>query len=239
MSGIATAVVAGSVVTGYLGSKAQSSAASTAAGAQERSAELGIEEQRRQFDELQKVLAPYVTAGTEAIAGLEPYAAAGAPALEQQMALSGAAGPEAQRAAVAALEASPMFQAQVRQGEEALLQQASATGGLRGGNIQAALAQFRPQMLQAEIERQYGRLGGLTALGQTTTQNLAQLGQASAAGQAAAGMESGSAIANLLAQQGAAQAGSALASGQAQAQMWSGIGQTAGSLGTLKLLGAF
>jgi hypothetical protein len=107
----------------------------------------------------------------------------------------------------------------VRQGEEALLQRASATGGLRGGNIQAALAQFRPQMLQAEIEKQYGRLGGLTALGQTTQQNLAQLGQASAAGTATAGLRTGADIANLMGQQGAARAGAELAQGQAFANV--------------------
>jgi len=105
-------------------------------------------------------------------------------------------------------------------GEEALLQRASATGGLRGGNIQAALAQFRPQMLQQEIERQYGRLGGLTALGQTTSQNLAQIGQASAAGTATAGLRTGADIANLMGQQGAAQAGAELAKGQAMAGLF-------------------
>jgi hypothetical protein len=65
-------------------------------------------------------------------------------------------------------------------------------------------------MLQSEIEKQYSRLGGLTALGQTTSQNLAQLGQASAAGVGSAGMQTGANIANLLGQQGAAQAGGIL-----------------------------
>jgi hypothetical protein len=220
MSGIATAVVAGSVITGYMGSKAQSSAAQTAAGAQEAATMMSIEEQRRQFDELQKVLAPYVAAGTggEGVEG----------ALQAQQALVGLRGPEEQAAALRSVEASPEMAAMVRQGEEALLQRASATGGLRGGNVQAALAQFRPQMLNQLINQQYERLGGLT-----------RIGQASAAGVGAAGMEQAGNISNLLAQQGAAQAGAALASGQAQAQMWSGIGQTAGSLGTLKLLGAF
>jgi hypothetical protein len=220
MSGIATAVVAGSVVTGYLGSKAQSSAAQTAASAQEAATMMSIEEQRRQFDELQKVLAPYVAAGTggEGVEG----------ALQAQQALVGLRGPEEQAAAIRAVEQSPEMAAMIRQGEEALLQRASATGGLRGGNVQAALAQFRPQVLSQLIGQQYERLGGLT-----------RIGQASAAGVGAAGMEQAGAISNLLAQQGAAQAGAALASGQAQSQMWSGIGQTVGSLGTLKLLGAF
>jgi hypothetical protein len=212
-----TALVVGG--TQVVGGIMQSNAASDAAGAQVAASEAGIQEQRRQFDAVQEILKPYVTAGTGAITGLQPYAAAGAPALEQQQALLGLRGPEAQQAAIAGIEGGAGYQAQVRAGEEALLQRASATGGLRGGNIQAALAQFRPQMLQAEIEKQYGRLGGLTALGQTTQQNIAQLGQASAAGTATAGLRTGADIANLMGQQGAARAGAELAQGQAFANV--------------------
>jgi hypothetical protein len=194
---------------------AQSNSAKQASKAQTQAAQQGIEEQRRQLEESRRILQPYVGAGTEAIAGLQPYAQAGVGSLQQQQALLGLLGPEAQQQAISQLEQGAGFQAQVRQGEEALLQRASATGGLRGGNVQAALAQFRPQMLQQAIEDQYGRLGGLTALGQTTTQNIAQLGQASAAGQATAGLQTGANIANLFGQQGAARAGARLAEGQA------------------------
>jgi hypothetical protein len=206
------AIVGGSSLLGGL---VQSNSAKQASKAQTQSAQQGIEEQRRQLEESRRILSPYVTAGTDAIGGLRPYADAGVGALEQQQILLGLRGEEAQRSAIQALEQGGGFQAQVRQGEEALLQRGSATGGLRGGNIQAALAQFRPQMLQQAIEDQYGRLGGLTALGQTTTQNIAQLGQASAAGQSAAGLQTGANIANLFGQQGAARAGSQIAQGQA------------------------
>ena len=206
------AVVGGSsVLSGLI----QGNSAKQAAKEQTKSAREGIEEQRRQFDAAQQVFSPYVGAGTQAIAGLQPYAQAGVGSLQQQQALLGLLGPEAQQQAIAQIEQGGGFQAQVRQGEEALLQRASATGGLRGGNIQAALAQFRPQMLQQAIEDQYGRLGGLTALGQTTTQNIAQLGQASAAGQSAAGLQTGADIAGLLGIQGAARAGSRLQQGAA------------------------
>lgn len=204
-----------------LGSAMQGEAAEDAASIQAGASEAGIAEQRRQFDAVQKLLQPYVQAGTGAVSGLQPYAAAGAPALSQMQALAGLSGAGAQRGAISALEGSPLFQAQVQQGENAMLQNASATGGLRGGNLQAAMAQFRPQMLQAEIERQYGRLGGLTALGQTTSQNLAQMGQASAAGVGTAGMQSAGNIAALLGEQAAAQSGGVL--GQARA-ISSGIG---------------
>ena len=184
---ITALVVGGSqVINGIM----QRNAASDAAGAQTQAAEAGIQEQRRQFDAVQALLKPYVEVGT--------------PALAQQRALAGLGTPEEKQAAIAAIEGGAGFQAQVRQGEEALLQRASATGGLRGGNIQAALAQFRPQMLQQEIDQQYGRLAGLTSLGQQ-----------SAAGVGTAGMQTGARISGLYGDIGAAQAGKSLAQGQA------------------------
>lgn len=208
------ALLGGSIAGGLLSSSAQKSAASTAAAAQTAAAEVGIEEQRRQFDAVQALLKPYVEAGTSA--------------LGQQLALAGVAGPEAQQAAIAALEQGPEFQALTRQGEEAILQRAAATGGLRGGNVQASLAQFRPQVLASLIEQQYGRLGGLTATG-----------QASAAGQATAAQTMGSNITNLLQQQGAAAAGSALARGQASANMWGDITGTIGQIAGMSTGGVF
>lgn len=208
------ALLGGSIAGGLLSSSAQKKAASTAAAAQTAAAEMGIEEQRRQFDAVQALLRPYVEAGTSA--------------LGQQLALAGVAGPEAQQAAIAALEQGPEFQALTRQGEEAILQRAAATGGLRGGNIQASLAQFRPQVLASLIEQQYGRLGGLTATG-----------QASAAGQATAAQTMGSNITNLLQQQGAAAAGSALARGQATANMWGDITGTIGQIAGMSTGGVF
>ena len=214
MSGIATAVVAGSVITGVMVSNAQSDAAESAAGAQTAASQASIEEQRRQFDAVQELLKPYATAGQVAIEG--------------QQGLLGLAGPEAQRQAIAALEAGPQFQSMMKQGENAVLQNASATGGLRGGNVQATLAQFRPQLLSQLIESQFIKLGQVSGLG-----------QASAAGQAAAAQQTGANIGNALTQQGQAAAGAALASGQAQAQMWGNVGSSIGNVATLKALKVF
>ena len=109
-----------------------------------------------------------------------------------------------QQQAISQIEGSAGFQALARQGEEGILQNASATGGLRGGNVQGALAQFRPALLNQFIEQQYGRLGGM-----------ARIGQASAAGVGAAGQEAATSIGTALGDAGAARAGSALASGNA------------------------
>ena len=72
----------------------------------------------------------------------------------------------------------------------------------------------------------------MTALGQGTNQNIAQLGQSAAAGVGSAGLQTGSNIANLMGQQGAAQAGGALA----QNQFGNAI---TGSLGLIKGMGGF
>ena len=135
--------------------------------------------------------------------------------------MAGLNGGDAQSAAIEAIKNSPQFQALNQQGQEAILANASATGGLRGGNTQAALAQFSPALLSQLISDQYSRLGGLTTLGQN-----------SAAGVGSAGMQTGGAIANLLQQQGAAQAGGVLAQGavpgQAFGTVLQGIGAYAG-----------
>jgi hypothetical protein len=170
--------------------------------AQQQAAQGGIDEQRRQFDAIQKLLQPYTEAGTGA--------------LTQQQALLGLGAPGAQQQAITALQGSPQFQALQQQGENAILQNAAATGGLRGGNVQAALAQFRPALLSGLIEQQFNRLGGLTAIGQNA-----------AAGVGNAGMFTGSNIATLLGRQGQAEAGGIL--GQ-QGALTKGISEAFGGI---------
>ena len=198
----------GDIFGGITGAKQAGEAAERAGATQAASAQAGIDEQRRQFDKLVELMSPYVAAGT--------------PALEAQQAFLGLKGPEAEAAAIERIRGGETFQALAGQGEEALLQRASATGGLRGGNIQAALAQFRPQLLSSLLEQQYGRLGGMTSLGQNA-----------AAGQAGAGMGSATNIANLLSNQGQAIAGGQIARGNVGRQTFGDI------LGIAKTVAAF
>lgn len=262
---VAAAVVGSAVVGGVASSAASKSAANKASKAQTDSAAMGVAEQQRQFDALQKLLQPYVQAGTGVEAtgpvfdgatylaqnpdvAADPYFAQnpeehfriygwnegrakpmtqGTPgqkgALQSQQDLIGLNGAGAQQSAIDQLKTSPAFTSLLAQGENSILQNASATGGLRGGNTQAALAQFSPALLAQTINDQYARLGGLT-----------QLGQNSAAMTGSAGMAAGSGISALLQQQGAAQAGNALAQGQATAGMWNSL---AGGVGTFAGLG--
>lgn len=218
------------VLTGgqLLGSSMEADAAKDASRAQAEASAASIAEQQRQFDAVQSLLRPYVQAGTGAIGEFEPYQQAGQQAFQQQQALAGLLGPYAQQAAISQVESSPFFQSQVRQGEEALLQRASATGGLRGGNVQGALAQFRPQMLQQAIEEQYGRLGGFAGAGLGASEALYRGGQASAAGQASMAQTVGTNISNLLGQQGAARAAGTLGQAEAYSGAVSGLSNIAG-----------
>jgi hypothetical protein len=208
LSGAALAGIAvggATLVSGYM----QGEAAQDAAAVQGAASEAGIQEQRRQFDKVQALLKPYTDAGTGALAG--------------QQAFLGLQGPEAERAAIERISGGQTFQALADQGENALLQRASATGGLRGGNIQGALAQFRPALLSSLIDQQYGRLGGLTTLGQNA-----------ATGTGAAAQTMGTNVTNLLGQQGAAAAGAEIAQGKAFGAIPSAI---SGGLGLFSGLG--
>jgi hypothetical protein len=153
-------------------------------------------------------------------------ATAGRPgALQGQQDLLGLNGSAAQQASIDALKSSPMFTSMLQQGENSILQNASATGGLRGGNVQAALAQFSPALLAATINDQYSKLSGITSLGQN-----------SAVGAGNNGMQGGANISNLLGQIGSAQAGGALG----QASAISGLaGNVSGGLGMYAALGGF
>lgn len=208
LSGAALAGIAvggATLVSGYM----QGEAAQDAAAIQGQASQAGIEEQRRQFNKVQELLKPYTEAGV--------------PALEAQQAFLGLKGPEAERAAIERIQGGQTFQALQQQGENALLQNASATGGLRGGNLQGALAQFRPALLSSLIDQQYGRLGGLTTLGQNA-----------AAGTGAAAQTMGTNVTNLLGQQGAAAAGAEIAQGKAFGAIPSAI---SGGLGLFSGLG--
>lgn len=173
--------------------------AGEAADAQINAANNGIAENRRQFDTVRELLAPYVGAGNEALGNYR--------------ALSGSQGPDAQRAAIEALKGTPQFGMLVDQGEEAILQNASATGGLRGGNTQAGLADYRTKVLSGLIDQQLGRYGSLINVGQN-----------SAAGTGSAAMTTGQNVAGLMQQSGAAQAGGITAGTSAITNALGGVG---------------
>lgn len=194
-----------SAISGILGGRQQANAAESASQAQLQASMAGIEEQRRQFNKVQQLLGPWVRSGTRAQTAA--------------MALSGLLGADREQQAIDRLVAGPQYQTALQQGQESILSQGSATGGLRGGNTQAALGELAPSILNSVIAQRYNQLGGLS-----------QLGQSSAAGVAGAAQTTGSNVAGLLQQGGAAQAGGILGQAQGTQTMLGGINSGLGTI---------
>ena len=195
----------GSVVGGITGAKQASKGAQAAAQTQANSADKAIAEARMAREANAATQQPFVDAGSKAIA--------------QQMGLIGLNGTTAQTDAVNGLLTAPEYTTGVRQGEEAILQNAAATGGLRGGNTNNSLANFRADLLSNVINNQFNRLGSVSSLGQNA-----------AAGVGNAGIQTGQIIGNQLTQQGAALAGGQIAKGNMVANNFNTMAQIAGTI---------
>ena len=141
---------------------------------------------------------------------LDPYNQMGQQALQQQAALSGAAGADAQQAAINQFIESPGQKWLRDRQEQALLRNAAAIGGLGGGTVRTAL-QDQAYGIAAQQQQQQ-------------IQNLAQLaGQ----GQQAAGQQAG------IAQQGGVSGGNLIGNLAGQAAGLRGTGaQIQGQLAT-------
>lgn len=183
------------LVGGWIGSKKAKKASKKAAKAQIAAMEKGIGEQRAGLSTINSYF--------------DPWRLGGEKAYTQYGNLVGLGGAEAQQAAIDQLQQSPFYQSLYRRGEEAVLQNASATGGIRGGNTVGALADFGADTLATTIDRQLGYLGGLSSMGY------------GAAGQQA-GYTAGTTnnITDLLTGQGQAKAEDYMRRGAITANMW-------------------
>jgi hypothetical protein len=164
-----------------------------------------LDEQRRQFDTTQQNFEPYNNLGRASLGPLGD--------------LIGVNGNDAQGSAIEALRSSPFYQSLYRTGEEALLANASATGGIRGGNTQRSLADFGADTLATTIDRQLANLGGLAGMGLGSTESLANFGANKA-----------NAVSNILGQQGQVRAGGLLTRGGITAQQFNNAGSFLDSL---------
>lgn len=113
---------------------------------------------------------------------LAPYIGEGGKAVGAQSDLLGLNGGSTQDASIKALQDSPLYQSLFRTGQNTVLANASATGGLRGGNIQNSLANFGSDTLATVIQNQLANLGGLAGQGQSAALGGGQLGANAASG---------------------------------------------------------
>lgn len=197
-----------------LGGNSSSKASKRAAEAQLEAQRIATDEQRRQFDLTRSDNMPWLTAGSQALGG------------QLDLLGLGEQGASGQTAALNALREGPLFSALYDNGEEALLANASATGGLRGGNTELGLANFGRDTFAQVLENMFAKLGGLSGAGQQQGQYLGQMGQQSADN-----------IGNLALQGGNSRAQNFLTQGRIQSNMWDTIGSELGGFGGFKLGG--
>lgn len=213
------------------GALINSNSSQGAADAQGAASQAGIAEQGREFDKIRSLLQPYVDAGTGALPGYNSAVGRYTSTLDQLDNLTGANGQGAQQNAINGLTKSPLYSTAMNLGQQSILANASATGGLRGGNTIASLGFLPQQVLSQVIQNQIGNLGSSL----TGAQSLAglhgallNLGENAAAGTGQAAMSTGNNITSLLGQQGAATAGGILGTGNA---INSGINGVASAFG--------
>lgn len=124
-----------------------------------------------------------------------------------------------QQAAIDQLKASPLYQSLFRNGQDTLLNNAAATGGLRGGNTARSLANFGSDTLSQVIQNQLANLGSISGLGNNSAGASGQLGQNNA-----------NSISSLLSQNGQSQAGGILGGAGIWNNTFNGLGKTLGNL---------
>lgn len=143
---VAGAILGGSLLSGLFGS----SSSRRAARAQEQATQASIAEQRRQFDLTRQDAAPWMQAGTNALAQLQD------PARN--------------------FMASPGFEFMRNEGMRGIERSAAARGGAASGNALRALAQFNTGLAQQDFGNWWNRTAGLAGIGQAAQQQTAALG---------------------------------------------------------------
>ncbi len=198
-----------SLVTGLLGAQNATKTANQARDAQVNANNQAIGTYQNTLNSINQSLSPYTSQGSAATT-MEGNA----------LGLNGA---DAQQKAYDSIQSQPGFQTQLKLGQNAVLQNASATGGLRGGNVQQSLANFAPQLLQQYLGNMMSGWQGLSSQGLNATDTGAN-----------AAMQTGVNVGNAQASNGAAIAGGALARGKAAQGAINAIGN-AGQAAALAL----
>lgn len=151
-----------SAIAGVFGGGAQKKASQKATDAQVAAINRGIDLQQQQYTTTRSDYMPYTDAGRAAIFSYGD--------------LIGLNGIDKQSQATAGLKASPFFDQELSDANENLLQTASATGGVRGGDTAGAIGQLSPALLQKYYDDALTRYGNLANLGLGATGSVAQLG---------------------------------------------------------------
>lgn len=188
-----TAIFDPADLAGTKSGKEAKRAAAAGAAEQDAAIQTAIGEQRRQFDittgqltEAEETNRAAIEAGrTGSVAAqqegfgrqrreLAPFATAGRDALQQQQALLGLGSPEQQQQAFAAFNESPGQKFIRDRAQRNLVRNASAIGGLGGGNVRSALVQQGAGFAAQDFGNQFNRLSDLRVGGQSAATNIGQ-----------------------------------------------------------------
>lgn len=139
---------------------------------------------RAQQEGFQLAGAKLGAAGQEVQDLFQPFVGPGQKAFDIQAAQSGALGREDQQRAFQQFTSSPGQQFLQQRAERSLLRNASAIGGLGGGNIRQALQAQAIGLAQQDFGNQFNRLGAITDIGRSALGQQASGIQFGATGQA-------------------------------------------------------
>ena len=190
------------------GAAIASGGAKSAANTQAAEQQAALDQQQSQFNTTQANQAPWLAAGKTALQHqldlLGIGGSAGTPGTPASYGFGGGQGSgvaggfggygyspgtpgtpgisatDAQSQAIQQLQQSPLYQSLFRNGQETLLNNAAATGGLRGGNTAHSLANFGADTLSQVIQQQLTNLAGVSGTGSATATNLGNQSQANA-----------------------------------------------------------
>jgi hypothetical protein len=208
MSGVATAIVAGSVITGSIGAKGQRDAARTQADAAARSQDI------------------LLATGEEASKGYEPYTDVGKAALSDITANKDYFTRQFTNKDLNDYLA-PGYEFRLGQGQRANLQASNATGGMVSGNALRSLQDYSQNFASDE----YGKAFNQFQAGRTNIYNqlsdIAKLGLTAQQGTANAMLGTGTNIASITSGLGNAQAASQIGQANAISGAVQGVGNAA------------
>lgn len=219
-----------SVVGVFTGRKAQK--------AQSRAADRASSMQQQQFDatreDMNKRQAEWISGANTLSEGYNPYIQGGLQATQQQQALSGALGQDAQRQAYSQYQESPGVAFQREQGMRGIGQNLSAMG-VGGGTRLKELSRFNQGLAAQDFNNYYNRLGDQSSQGANALNNQIATRTAALSGGVDTARNIGS-----FGQQNALQRGSLeVAKGQAVADRWNNMGgQIVGAVTDVATMGS-
>lgn len=180
--------IIGKVIGSITGANQAAKAGQAGAELQYQAQMAGVDEQRAARDEYRQLSQPLTNMF--------------APSIQSLAGGAGLLGADAEQQFVDQIMRGPTFNTMNQAGLNLMQQNASATGGFRGGNLQAAAGQLAMQNFNDLLMQRYGQIGGIASLGQNA---IAQQGNM--------GMQSAANIGNLMSNAAAARAGGLMARG--------------------------